>query len=245
MSRIKVPMEYRHWDPIFILNLQSLRFTYLKKPEVRSQEKECRGEHKVRPYINVCPGIRIGYSITIFVCRTGRMLFKKEMTLVLKKVMILVAILALSFTLATAQNSEDKMKLVKEFTLTAELDGLVLNFVALNNKTVDALFSGSGKYAIRARANASTVFYVQAVPDKDIEFNPEFRFEQNDFFIDAKTQNIKNFKAGPVAKGTRMEGLVQLSRKIDLAQPFKIVDVSNDASAEFQISLETLDLLNN
>ena len=89
------------------------------------------------------------------------------------------------------------------------------------------------------------MFYVQGVPEEDMDFNPSFRFEQNDFLIDAKTQNIKNFKAGPVAKGTKMEGLVQLSRKIDLAQPFKIVDPSNDASAEFQFSLETLDLIKN
>ncbi|MBN2321109.1 MAG: hypothetical protein JXR49_18665 [Acidobacteria bacterium] len=165
--------------------------------------------------------------------------------MVTKKVLIIVAICALSFTLATAQDSEEKTKLVKEFTLTAEMDGLILNFVALNNKTVDALFSGSGKYAIRARANASTMFFVQCVPDRDIDFNPEFRFEQNDFLIDAKSSSIKNFKAGPVAKGTRMEGLVQLSRKIDLAQPFKIIDTSNEATAEFQLSTETLDLLKN
>ena len=165
--------------------------------------------------------------------------------MVTKKVLIIVAICALSFTLATAQNSEEKKKLVKEFTITAQFEGIMLNFVALNNKTVDALFSGSGKYAIRARANASTMFYVQGVPEEDIDFNPAFRFEQNKFLIDAKTQNIKNFKAGPVAKGTKMEGLVQLSRKIDLAQPFKIVDPSNDASAEFQFSLDTLDLLKN
>ena len=165
--------------------------------------------------------------------------------MVIKKVLIIVAACALSLALATAQDSQEKMKLVKEFTLTAEMDGLVLNFVVLNDKTVDALFSGSGKYAIRARANASTTFFVQGVPDKDIDFNPEFRVEQNGFFIDSKTSSIKNFKAGPVAKGTRMEGLVQLSRKIDLGQPFKIIDSSNDAAAEFQLSSETLDLLKN
>lgn len=165
--------------------------------------------------------------------------------MVTKKIFIIAAICALTFTLASAQDSTEKMKLVKEFTLTAEMDGLILNFVVLNNKTVDALFSGSGKYSIRARANASTLFFVQGVPDKDIDFNPQFRFEQNDFLIDSKTSNIKNFKAGSVAKGTRIEGLVQLSRKIDLAQPFKIIDISNDATAEFQLSQDTLDLLNN
>ena len=165
--------------------------------------------------------------------------------MVTKKVLMIVAICVLSLTPAMAQDSDEKTKLVKEFTLTAEMDGLILNFVALNDITVDALFSGSSKYAIRARANASTVFYVQGVPEKDIDFNTEFRFEQNGFFIDGKTANIKNFTAGPVSKGTKMEGLVQLSRKIDLAQPFKIIDTSNDATAEFQLSQDTLDLLKN
>jgi hypothetical protein len=171
--------------------------------------------------------------------------FNKETILVTKKVLIAVVVFALACALATAQDSNEKTELVKDFTLTADMDGLILNFVVLNNKTVDALFSGSGKYAIRARANASTVFYVQCVPDRDIDFHPEFRVEQNGFYIDAKTSSIKNFKAGPVAKGTRMEGLVQLSRKIDLAKPFKIVNTENDAAAEFQISEETLKLLNN
>ena len=165
--------------------------------------------------------------------------------MVIKKILIGVAICALSLSLAVAEDSGEKTKLVKEFTITADLDGLILNFVALNNKTVEALFSGSGKYAIRARANASTLFFVQGVPDKDIDFNPNFRFEQNESVIDTKTSSLKNFKEGPISKGTRIEGLVQLSQKIDLAQPFKIVDPRNDASAEFQYSQETLDLLKN
>ena len=165
--------------------------------------------------------------------------------MVTKKVLITVVVLALACALAAAQDSNEKTKLVKDFTLTADMDGLILNFVVLNNKTVDAIFSGTGKYAIRARANASTVFYVQCVPDKDIDFHPEFRVEQNGFYIDAKTSDIKNFKEGPVSKGTRMEGLVQLSRKIDLSKPFKIVNTENDAAAEFQVSEETLNLLKN
>ena len=42
-----------------------------------------------------------------------------------------------------------------------------------------------------------------------------------------------------------MEGLVQLSRKIDRTQPFKIIDASNDAAAESQLSPDTPDLLKN
>ena len=165
--------------------------------------------------------------------------------MVTKKVLITVVVCALACALATAQDSKEKTKLVKDFTLTADMEGLILNFVILNNKTVDALFSGVGKYSIRARANASTVFYVQCVPDKDIDFHPEFRVEQSGFYIDAKTSDIKNFKEGPVSKGTRMEGLVLLSRKIDLAKPFKIINTKNDAAAEFQVSEEALNLMKN
>jgi hypothetical protein len=171
----------------------------------------------------------------------------------MKKLFAIIAICALSCCLgsalgadqtASAPNAADQAKTLKEFTLSADMDGITLYFVLVNNKTLDTLFSGTGKYAIRARANASTMFFVKGVPDKDIDFNPEFTFEQNGKTIEATTSSIKNLKAGPVSKGTQVEGLIQLAEKLDLSQPFKIVD-SRKASAQFQLSPEALQLLAN
>lgn len=161
-----------------------------------------------------------------------------------KRLLMAFVICALSCTFAAAQDSADTMDVVKEFTLSAELDGMILNFVVLNDKTVDALFSGSGKYAIRARARASTMFFVQGVPEKDIDFNPDFEVRQDGKTIEGKPVNIKNLEAGPVAKGTRIEGLLQLSEKINLEKPFQIVD-SQNAAAEFQLSPEAIKLMQN
>jgi hypothetical protein len=165
--------------------------------------------------------------------------------LVIKRFWIIVAVCALVCAFTPAQDNADKIKLIKEFTLSAEMDGIILNFVVLNNKTVDALFSGSGKYAIRARANASTIFYVQGVPEKDIKLAPSYRVEQNGSVVAAKSVNIKNFKEGKVEKGTKIEGLVELPKKIDLHRQFRIINISQNVSAEFKLSPEAIQLMEN
>jgi hypothetical protein len=143
-----------------------------------------------------------------------------------------------------AQSTAQNAVTVREFTRTVKMDGMTLSFVLLNNKTVDVLFSGDSRYAMRAKANMATMFYVQGVPEKDITLNPQFEVQQDGKTFPGEAVNLKNLQAGPVAKGTRIAGLIQLSQKIDVTQPFKIKGEKN-ASAEFKLSREALKLLEN
>ncbi len=145
---------------------------------------------------------------------------------------------------SASETQEAHKAALKEFSRSAMMDGVRYSFVLLNNKTVDALFSGSGKYAMRARANTSTLFFVQGVPEKDITLDPKFTVEQNGKIYEGESINMKNLQAGPVAKGTRIEGLIQLSQKLNFIHPFKIRNANNN-SVEFRISPDALKLLEN
>lgn len=176
----------------------------------------------------------------------------KERNLATKRCLILFTLCALFSTVMKAQEANQEPKqdaaqktaIISEFTRSAKMDGVILSFVLLNNKTVDALFSGDGKYAMRARANMSTLFFVQGVPEKNITLDPKFVVEQDGKTFTGETINMRNLQAGAVAKGTRIEGLIQLSQKINVTQPFKIRCIDN-ASADFKLSRQAIKLLEN
>ena len=169
----------------------------------------------------------------------------------MKKFLSVVALLALfgSFgisqeTAQTAQDPGQSAATMKEFTRYAKMDGLVLNIVLLNNKTVDLLFSGESKYAMRAKANMATVFYVQGISEKDTTLDLKFDVEQGGKTFPGQAVNLKNLQAGKLAKGTRIAGVIQLGEKIDIAQPFKVKGAQN-ATAEFELTPAALKLLEN
>lgn len=143
--------------------------------------------------------------------------------------------------LVFAQNSAQTT--IKEFSRTAKADGLMFNFVLLNDKTVDLLFSGDSKYAMRAKANMATVFYVQGVSEKDITLDPQFEVIQEGKTYPAEAVNLKNLQAGPMPKGTKFSGLIQLAEKINVAQPFTIKTANT--AAEFKLSKDALSMLSN
>jgi hypothetical protein len=168
-----------------------------------------------------------------------------------KKNLIIVALVTLLSTplmaqeenqAAPEQSATQKTAILKEFTRAAKMDGIILNFVLLNNKTIDLLFTGEGKYAMRARANTATTFFVQGVPQKDISFDPQFVVEQDGKTFTGKAINMSNLQAGKVAKGARIAGLIQLSQKIDLDKPFKIKGAQN-SSIEFKLSKKAIELM--
>jgi len=166
----------------------------------------------------------------------------------MKKLWALVTVCALvgSFALAQDSNSgpaKDTQILLKEFTRSLKSEGYTLSFVLLNDKTVDALFQAPGKYAMRARANQSTTFYVQGMPDKDIAIETKFSAEQGGEQFPASSLNIKNFDGSKVTKGTRVDGIIQLEKKLDLARPFKIN--GPHGSVEFKLSEEALKIIQN
>jgi hypothetical protein len=128
------------------------------------------------------------------------------------------------------------------FERSARINGITLRFVLLNNETVESLFQGAGKYAIRARANMTTVFYIGGRPERDAALNTNFFVEQDGKVHTGEVIDIQNFKSGLVTRGTKIDGLLQLNEKIDVTRPFVIKDSSN-FSLEFELSREALRLI--
>jgi hypothetical protein len=159
----------------------------------------------------------------------------------MKKVIIVVLVCAFAVVLATAQ--DNKSSVLKEFTRSGNMEGITLSFVLLNDKTVDLLFQAPGKYSIRAQANQATTFYVQGVPEKDVKLDNKFVVEQDGQTFPGSSLNIKNFGGGNVSKGQRIDGILQLDKKLDLSRAFTIKGAKS--SIEFKLSDVALKELQN
>jgi hypothetical protein len=148
----------------------------------------------------------------------------------------LVCLLGTVFAGAQEQAStpDSSAALLKEFSRSAHIDGLTLSFVLLNDRTVDALFQAPGKYAMRARARMATTFYIQGTPEKDIQLDTKFVVEQDGETVAGTSHNIKNFADGTATKGVRIDGILQMEKKLDLAHAFKIK--GSQASVEFKLT---------
>jgi hypothetical protein len=132
--------------------------------------------------------------------------------------------------------------ILKEFTRSVSINGVMMNFVLVNDKTVDVLFQAPSKYSLRARARMSTLFYVQGTPDKDLDqVNTKYTIEQDGQTADGTPINIKNFEGGAVAKGNRIDGLLQFEKKLDLTHEFKIKGAKT--VVDFKLSSDALKLL--
>jgi len=170
--------------------------------------------------------------------------------LITKKILVVAMLCVLSLAIAPAQDTQqaeaaedstDTKDLIKQASFSIETDQAIFNFVLVNNKTADALFSGPSKYRIRAIASTTTVFYVHGIAKKNINFKPIFDVMQNSMQINTKLINIKNFEDGSISEGTKIEGLVQLVRKLNLYQPFTIKDAKN--SYELEYTWDAIELL--
>ncbi len=152
----------------------------------------------------------------------------------------LVCLLAATLVAAQEQNPapNPNVELLKEFTRSAHIDGLTLTFVLLNDRTVDVLFEAPGKYAMRARARMATTFLVQGTPEKDVRLDTRFVVEQDGQTMTGTSHNIKNFTDGAVTKGTRIDGILQMEKKLDLSHAFKIK--GGQANVEFKLSPEAV-----
>ena len=158
----------------------------------------------------------------------------------MKRSLVLVFVcLSFASVVAVAQEA-DKAAVLKEFTRTGTYDGVTLSFVHLNDRTVEILFQAPGKYALRARANMSTMLYVQGTPEKDVKVDTNFSLVQSGETTKGTTQNIKNFE-GTAVKGQRIDGIVQFDRKIDVAKEFEIKNGAT--TVKFKLTPEALKLL--
>jgi len=160
--------------------------------------------------------------------------------LLIRKLPVIFSIILASLSALPADDSTSDKELLQKATFTIEASGAKLNFVLLNNKTVEALFSGSSKYSIRARANASTTFYVDGVASKALIFDPTFEVVQDGHIISAKPISIKNFEQGPLEKGTKIQGLLELGQKLNLYRPFKLKNTKHEFP-EFQYDWDVLE----
>ena len=151
---------------------------------------------------------------------------------------LLVAALCVLPALAGAQMA-DPQKMLQMFSQTVRTDGGNLQVVLLNDRTVDALFGASpAKAAFRTKARMTTVFYVQGQTNKEFEFKPELTVQQKGETLQGKLTNMKNFTGGKIAKGETISGLVEMPKKIDLYEPFKLT--LSGESIEFRLNADDL-----
>jgi hypothetical protein len=136
-------------------------------------------------------------------------------------------------------DSPPRSQIIKEFERSATHNGIKFRFVLLNNDTVESLFRGAGKYAIRARANMTTVFYIGGKSERDAALDTGFFVEQDGKVHTGEIIDIQNFKSGLVTRGTKIDGLLQLNEKIDVTRRFAIRGPSN-FSLEFELSPDAL-----
>jgi hypothetical protein len=160
---------------------------------------------------------------------------------------IIAVALACVFTAipAVAQEKQETSmpSVLREFTRSGSMEGLTLSFVLLNDKTVEMLFQAPGKYSMRARANQATTFYIQGVPDKDVNLDNKFVVEQDGQTFNGSSFSIKNFEGGKVSKGQRIDGILQLDKKLNLNHAFTIKN--SHALIEFKLSDAALKELQN
>ncbi len=158
----------------------------------------------------------------------------------MKRIIVIAFLCAFATSLAAAQETKNQ-SLLKEFVRSGGSEGIAWSFVLLNDRTVDILFQAPGKYAMRARANQSTTFYVQATPEKDVQLDTKFEVEQDGKKFAGTSHNIKNFAPGFLTKGNRIDGILQLDQKLNLANPFTIRG-ANNLSVEFKLTPEAVQL---
>jgi hypothetical protein len=152
----------------------------------------------------------------------------------MKKVLALVVAAACALPgLARAQQA-DNAKMLEAFSAQARVDWGNLQVILLNDRTVEALFGTSpAKAAFRTKARMTTVFFIQGTAKKDVEFKNDVTVTQKGETLTGKVTPMKNFAGGKVAKGEQMQGLVEMEKKIDLYQPFKVT-VGGD-SVDFKL----------
>ena len=155
---------------------------------------------------------------------------------------IILAVFAMAQEQTPAEGSKPDPSILKEFTRTGSVNGVMMSFVLVNDKTVEVLFSGPSKYSLRARARMGTLIYVQGTPEKDVnQLDMKYTMEQDGATVEGTALNIKNFEGGAVTKGNRIDGLLQFDKKIDPSHAFKIKNAKT--TVEFKLSHDALKLL--
>ena len=152
----------------------------------------------------------------------------------MKKVLALLVVAACALPVFAAQPA-DNAKMLQIFSAQARPAWGSLNVILLNDRTVEALFGASpAKAAFRTKARMTSVFFVQGTANKEFEFNPEITVSQKGETLAGKITPMKNFAGGKVAKGEQLQGLVELPKKLDLYESFKVT--VGGQSVDFNLS---------
>jgi DNA polymerase III alpha subunit len=166
----------------------------------------------------------------------------------MKQTTMVILACALAIGAVAAQQKEKQQPqqestggMLKQFARSMDVDGIMMSFVYLNDRTVEVLFQPPGKYSLRALAKTATLLYVQGTPDKDGKLDTTFYLEQDGQTTEGVAHNIKHFQDGAVTKGERIDGLLQFDRKLDLTRQFTIKSRRN--SVKFKLSEEALKLM--
>ena len=155
----------------------------------------------------------------------------------MKKAFALIVVLACAVpSMLVAQSASDPAKMLQIFSSPIKTDGGQFQVIILNDRTVEALFAQSpAKAAFRTKARMTAVFFVQGSAGKDFEFNPAATVVQKGVTLEGKpTPMTKNFVAGKLSKGDKVQGLIEFPKPIDLFEPFKFT--MNGQTAEFRLN---------
>ena len=141
----------------------------------------------------------------------------------MKKVLALLVVAACALPVLAGAQQADNAKMVQAFSAQARPDWGNLQVILLNDRTVEALFGASpAKAAFRTKARMTSVFFIQGTVNKEFELKPEVTVTQKGETLPGKVTPMKNFTGGKVAKGEQLQGLVELPKKLDLYEPFKV-----------------------
>jgi hypothetical protein len=141
----------------------------------------------------------------------------------MKKVLALLVVATCALPVYVAAQQVDNQKMLQAFSAQARPDWGNLQVVLLNDRTVEALFGTSpAKAAFRTKARMTSVFFIQGTANKEFELKPEVTVTQKGETLTGKVTPMKNFAAGKVKKGDQLQGLVELEKKLDLYEAFKV-----------------------
>jgi hypothetical protein len=155
----------------------------------------------------------------------------------MKKALAVLAVAACALpAVAGAQSATDPAKMLQIFSTPIKTDGGTFQVIILNDRTVEALFPTSpAKIALRTKARMTAVFYVQGTASKDFDFKPDATVTQKGETLEGKPAPLsKNFVAGKISKGDKVQGMIEFPKKIDLFEPFKFT--MNGQTAEFRLN---------
>ena len=141
----------------------------------------------------------------------------------MKKVLALLVVAVCVLPAFVSAQQADNAKMIQAFSAQARPDWGNLQVVLLNDRTVEALFGASpAKAAFRTKARMTSVFFVQGTANKEFELKPQVTVTQKGETLEGKITPMKNFAGGKVPKGEQVQALVELPKKVDLYEPFKV-----------------------